>query len=224
MTTLEMTYPAERQRRRFTRVAANAAVLVAVAFALAGTAALGANALRDGHGYFNWPSEPFSSGGYAIAMKTVDISKAPNWALDAGIQSVRVQAHSNPPLFIGIARTADVDRYLRGVEHDDISGLSYHPFQLDYDHKNGVRPERSPSTDRFWVKSISGSGTVSLDWKPRPGSWRAVIMNADNSRSVNADVKLGVRTPVLWWLGGALFAASLLAGAGAAALYRRARR
>lgn len=223
MTAMEMTIPAPTERRRFTRIAATAAVVTAVALALAAIVALGANVFRDGDGYFNWPSEPFTSSGYAIAMKTVDISKAPSWALDAGVDRVRVQAHSNPPIFIGIARSADVDRYLRDVEHDDISGVSYHPFQADYDHTYGHRPDRAPATERFWVKSASGSGTVSLDWKPRPGSWRAVIMNADDSRRVNADVKLGVRTSLLWWVGGALFGASLLVAAGAAALYRRAR-
>ena len=35
-----------------------------------------ANTLGDGGGYFSWPTETFIRGGYAIAMKTVDISKA----------------------------------------------------------------------------------------------------------------------------------------------------
>jgi hypothetical protein len=48
-------------------------------------------------------------------------------------------------------------------------------------------------------------------------------MNADNSRGVTADLKFGVRTSLLWWLGGALFAGAVLAAAVAAALYRHAR-
>lgn len=76
-------------------------------------------------GYFSWPAETFTSGGYAIAMKTVDISDAPLWAFgDAGLDAVRVEAHSDRPLFIGIARAADLKRYLlRGTEHDEVSGL-----------------------------------------------------------------------------------------------------
>jgi hypothetical protein len=223
MTTIEMTIPAPTQPRRFTKIAAIATLVTALVLALAGTAAFAANALRDGSGYFNWPTETFTSGGYAIAMKTVDISKAPEWALNAGVDRVRVQASSDRPIFIGIARTADLGRYLRGTEHDDISGLNYHPFHVDYDHRSGHAPNRLPANETFWVKSTSGSGNVALDWKPRPGSWRAVVMNADDSRGITAEMKFGVRTSLLWWLGAGLLAAAALAAAVAAALYARAR-
>lgn len=156
-------------------------------------------------------------------MKTVDISKAPQWALSAGVDRVRVQAHSDRPIFIGIARTTDLDRYLRGTEHDDVSGLSYHPFQVDYDHANGHAPDVTPTNERFWVESTSGAGNVALNWKPRPGSWRAVVMNADDSRGVTADLKLGVRTSLLWWLGAGLVGAAVLGAALATALFARAR-
>jgi hypothetical protein len=73
------------------------------------------------------------------------------------------------------------------------------------------------------VKSTSGTGNVALDWKPRHGSWRAVVMNADDSRGVRADLKFGVRTSLLWWLGGGLLAAAVFAAAAAAALHSRAR-
>lgn len=223
MTTIDMTIPAPAQPRRFTKIAAIATLVTALVLALAGTAALAANAFRDSSGYFNWPTQTFTSGGYAIAMETVDISKAPRWALDAGVDRVRVQANSNRPIFIAIARTADLDRYLHGTEHDDISGLTYHPFQVDYDHSSGNAPSRVPANETFWVKSTSGAGKVALTWKPRPGSWRAVVMNADDSRGVAADLKFGVRTSLAWWLGASLLVAALLAGAAAGALFARAR-
>ena len=223
MTAIDMTIPAPTRRGRFTKIAAIATVVAALVLALAGAVSLAANAFRDGSGYFDWPTETLTSGGYAIAMKTVDISKAPQWALNAGADRVRVQANSNRPIFIGIARTADLDRYLRGTEHDDVSGLSYHPFRVDYDHRNGHAPSSLPASETFWVKSIGGAGNVALNWKPRPGSWRAVVMNADNSRGITADLRFGVRTSLLWWLGAGLLGAAVLAAAAAAALYSRAR-
>jgi hypothetical protein len=223
MSTIDMTIPAATQTRRFTKIAAVATLVAALVLALAGTVALAANALRDGSGYFNWPTETFTSAGYAIAMKTVDVSKAPQWALNAGVNRIRVQAQSDRPIFVGIARTADLDRYLHGTEHDDVSGLNYHPFQVDYDHTSGHAPNRLPANETFWVKSTSGAGNVALDWKPRPGSWRAVVMNADGSRGVTAALKFGVRTSLLWWLGAGLLGAAVLAAAAAAALYSRAR-
>lgn len=223
MTATDLTMPAPAQPHRFNKIAAIATLVTALVLALAGTVSLAANAFRDGRGYFNWPTETFSSGGYAIAMKTVDVSKAPQWALSAGVDRVRVEAHSNRPIFIGIARTAELDRYLRGTEHDDISGLNYHPFQVGYDHRSGHAPTSLPAKETFWVKSTGGAGNVALTWKPRPGSWRAVVMNADDSRGVTADLKFGVRTSLLWWLGAGLLAAAALATATAATLYCRAR-
>jgi hypothetical protein len=224
MDAITTTIPAPAQRGRFTKIAAIAVAATALALAVAGTVSLAANAWRDSSGYFNWPTKTFTSGGYAIAMKTVDISHAPQWAFsEAGLDSVRVNAHSDRPIFIGIARTADLERYLRGTEHDDVSGLTYSPFQVSYDHTNGHAPRRPPADESFWVKSTSGAGNVSLAWHPRPGSWRAVLMNANGSRGVTAQLQLGARTSLLWWLGGALLAAAVLVAALAAALYRRAR-
>ena len=74
------------QPGRAPKIAAAAVALTALALALAGTIALAANALRDGNGYFSWPTETFTSNGYAIAMKTVDISNAPQWVFTGSIQ------------------------------------------------------------------------------------------------------------------------------------------
>jgi hypothetical protein len=222
MHAIEMTIPAPAQRGRSTRIAAIAMTLTALVLAIAGTVALAANVLRDGDGYFTSPTETFTGGGYAIAMKTVDISDTPEWAFsDAGLDSVRVKAHGDRPLFIGIARAADLERYLRGTEHDEVSELTYQPFQVDYDHADGHAPHRAPLEEPFWVKSTSGAGTLALDWKPRPGKWRAVVMNADGSRGVTAKLQVGARTSLLWWIGAGLLGAAALAAA--AALYVRAR-
>jgi hypothetical protein len=198
--------------------------VTALVLAVAGAAALATDVLRDGGGYVNSPTETFASGGYAIAMKSVDISDAPQWALDVGIDRIRVEAHGDRPLFVGIARAADLERYLRGTEHDDVSQLTYHPFRLDYDHADGGAPRRAPTAASFWVESSAGTRSVALDWKPRPGSWRAVLMNADGSRGVTAELRLGARTSLLRWTGAGLLAAAALAASAAAVLLARRRR
>jgi hypothetical protein len=159
MQAIEMTIPASAQRGRSTRIASIALTVTALVLAIGGTVALAANVLRDGDGYFNWPTEAFTSSGYAIAMKSVDISKAPQWAFgSAGLDSVRVKARSDRPLFIGIARAADLARYLRSTEHDEVSGLSYHPPV-----PGRLRPRRRPRT------------------QPRPGR-RPVLGQVDQRR------------------------------------------
>jgi hypothetical protein len=219
MNAAELTLPAPARRTRTTRIAAIAVTVTALLLALAGAVALAANALRDGDGYFNSPTETFTSSGYAIALKSVDISDAPQWALNGGLDSVRVKAHSDGPLFIGIASADDLDRYLRTTEHDDVSYLNYHPFQVDYDHSDGTAPPTDPTQQTFWVKSTSGVGNVALTWKPRPGNWRALLMNADGSRSVTAELQFGARTSLLWWVGAGLLGAAALALLAAAAHY-----
>jgi hypothetical protein len=180
--------------------------------------------LRDGDGYFTWPTETFTSGGYAIATDSVDASDAPQWGFgDAGLDTVRVKAHSGRRLFIGIARAADLTRYLRGTEYDQISWLTYHPFQVDYDHTDGHAPPRAPVDESFWVKSTSGAGSLALDWKPRPGNWRAVVMNADGSPGVTAKLQFRAHTSLLWWVGAALLGLGVVAAAAATILHRLAR-
>jgi hypothetical protein len=123
---------------------------------------------------------------------------------DAGLDSVRVKAHSDRPLFIGIARAAALERYLRGTEHDQVSWLTYHPFQVDYDDADGHTLPRAPVDESLWVKSANGAGSLALNWKPRPGDWRAVVMNADGSPGVAANLQFGARTSLLWRVGVAL--------------------
>jgi len=223
MHTAELTIPAPARPRRTKRVTAIAVTVTAVVLALAGAVALAANVFRDGDGYFNSPTESFTSTGYAIAMKSVDISDAPQWALDAGVNRVRVKAHGDRALFMGIARAADVDRYLRGTEHDDVSYLTYHPFAVDYDHADGHAPSRPPLHESFWIASTHGVGNLTLAWKPRPGNWRAIVMNENGTRGVAAELRFGADSALLWWVGAALLGLSVVGGTAAALLYRSAR-
>ena len=92
MQAAELTISVPAQRGRTSKLAAIATAVTALLLAIAGTVAIAANVLRDDDGYFTWPTETFTSGGYAVAMKTVDISDAPQWAFsDAGLDSVRVK-------------------------------------------------------------------------------------------------------------------------------------
>lgn len=222
MTALATPIPAPADRRP-TKIAALAPAALAAVLALAGAVAVAGNLVRDGAGYFNSPTKTFTSHGYAIAMKSVDVSDAPSWVFGRhGLNSIRVKAYGDRPLFIGIARAADIDRYLRGTDHEDVSGLTYYPFHVGYDHFNGLAPHGGPANESFWAKSARGSGSLTLAWKPRPGNWRAVVMNADGSREVTASMQFGARTSLLEWLGAALLGLALVAAAAAAALHPRA--
>jgi hypothetical protein len=100
-------------------------------------------------------------------------------------------------VFIGVARTADVDTYLADVEHDVVTELDNSPLSVQYDAVNGTSVPSRPGVQPFWTASASGTGSQELKWHPRGGEWTAVVMNADGSHGVVAQADFGVR---LGWL------------------------
>src|SRR5919106_914530 len=99
--------------------------LVAVAL-LVGALVLGiAHTQRDADGFFTTSTERHATGAYALTHEGVrigDVSELPNW-VDERFGTVRVNATAGErtPLFVGIARTADVERYLHGVAHEQVA-------------------------------------------------------------------------------------------------------
>ena len=57
-----------------------------------------------------------------------------------------------------------------------------------------------PGEQRIWVASAEGSGRQTLTWDVEGGNWSIVLMNADGSRGVEADVRIGVKINVLPWI------------------------
>jgi hypothetical protein len=64
-----------------------------------------------------------------------------------------------------------------------------------------------------------------VTWKVREGDWSVVLMNADGSRGVAADVDLGAKLSFLLWVAiGVLIGGVLLLGGGVALIVLAARR
>ena len=63
----------------------------------------------------------------------------------------------------------------------------------------------------FWAASASGTGTQAVTWEVEDGDWSVVVMNADASRGVDADVKAGAELPFLASLGWGTLIAGLVA-------------
>jgi len=131
---------------------------------------------------------------------------------------IRVEgvAAGSEALFMGIASTDEVARYLEGVAHDEIAewdasgdgSLEY----VAYATNEGAADPAAPGTMEFWVASVSGSGELALDWTIESGEWALVIMNADGSPGVSADVRFGVAAlSVLFPIGLATLVVGLVA-------------
>jgi hypothetical protein len=117
---------------------------------------------------------------------------------------------ADAPLFVGIGRSTDVDRYLAGVHHTLISDY----FANKVETIGGGAPRTAPGAQRFWVASATGRGRQTLVWHPVGGTWTVVVMNADRRPGIDVRADLGARFPALLWLAVGLLAAGtvLLAG------------
>jgi hypothetical protein len=113
---------------------------------------------------------------------------------------VRVEgvAMGSETVFMGIAPIDAVAGYLDGVAHDEITGWDFFRDDVEdvvYVRSEGTTDPAAPGTKGFWVASVSGSGEQILDWTMQDGEWAVVIMNADGSPGVSADVRIGVSAP-----------------------------
>ena len=194
-------------------------LLVLLALALFGAAGTGLWAdltQRDG-GYVTSSGHEFSTSGSALATKSTHLGSAGvGWLYSPGLLGkVRIRVtpvSGGGPLFVGIGRTGDVDRYLAGVDRTVISDF----FKNKADVVGGGAPRSAPGTQRFWVASSSGPGSRTLKWEPRGGSWTVVVMNADARPGVGVRAELGARMPAVRWIAiGVLIAAAVFATAGA---------
>jgi hypothetical protein len=61
----------------------------------------------------------------------------------------------------------------------------------------GGTPATAPKQQAFWAAAASGPGLQHLTWTVAPGTWAVVVMNADGSRPVVAELTAGVTAPVL---------------------------
>jgi hypothetical protein len=122
------------------------------------------------------------------------------------------------PIFIGVAPTARVSKYLSGVARDRITSIDLTAGSVHYDHVNGKTVPAPPEKESFWVAKVAGTGSQTLEWALREGDWALVIMNGDASAPVAADVRLGARFGIIYPLVVGLTAAGVVLLAAGATL------
>ncbi len=99
------------------------------------------------------------------------------------------------PTFIGIGPTADVERYLSGVATDRITEFELSPFNLSVVRQDGAQDVGSPGEQPFWVAKLDSATATEFSWPISDGRYEIVVMNADGSAGVTADVSVGVSIP-----------------------------
>lgn len=187
--------------RIITLVAASLLGLVSLGLlAAGGTAVVLDQTQRDSGGYLMTSAEPFSTSTYALESASYRGGTSNDWFVPGDLLgTVRLRISSTKPVFVGIGPENAVNAYLAGIGH--ARGASFTTDQADFRTYPGGAPASPPASQRFWDASATGAGTQILRWKPRPGNWRVVLMNADGSRAVRADVSIGARLPDLLTIG-----------------------
>jgi hypothetical protein len=225
MSTTATTPTHPRPGRALALVGGSLIGLIALTLALAGIAlVLAHTTARDSAGFYTAPTEHFSTGSYALTSEGLQIGDVrghgAGWALDTVDATVRVRASApgGRPVFIGIAPKADVDRYLLLSAHSEIRAAGGTPFTYDSVRRAGKQRPPVPDLQGFWAAATSGWGTQSVTWKPAGGRWAIVVMNADGSRPVRADVSVGAKSAVVLPIGLVLLALGLMGLATSAAL------
>jgi hypothetical protein len=170
------------------------------------TLAVANGSLRDPQGFLMSPQQRFTTTGYAIESEAMQFGAdtgpyyVPQNLLGDG--KLTVTPGGSGGVFVGVAPSADLDRYLAGVQHSTVVGFSDRSGSTvpQYVESPGAGPKQPPGSSDIWVARASGNGPVTLTWPMRSGTWSVVVMNADGSANVSADVRVGATFPGVGWV------------------------
>jgi hypothetical protein len=199
-------------------------IVVGATLLAIGGVALWADQQRGDDGYFTAGPERLTTNTFALTAPSVDVNGSGPDAFytEDLLGDVRIRAESRDAgtaLFIGIGSAADVANYLAGVGHTELSDVEIDPFEVTYAEQSGGRPAASPAAQNFWVASDTGTGLRTLDWDVASGDWAVVIMNADGSSGIDADLGVAATLSAIRDIAvGALIGAALMLTIGIAVI------
>lgn len=186
-------------RSRIVALVIGCLLLLPALGALAAGAALGiASTQRDADGYFEVTLDPVSTPTVAVTAQDLRFGTdpgSPDWIDDWFDADVRMRVSgigADTETFVGIGRSADVDRYLAGTAHTRVVELTSGARPV-YRDQPGDAEIAAPTSQDFWAAEAVGTDTLQLDWQARSGRWSVVVMNADGSPGVAAEVEVGLR-------------------------------
>ena len=169
-------------------------------------------------GFVTSPEEMLGTTSHAVTSDNLEVRlDGETWVPEALLGDARVTATvpEGSEVFVGLAPTTDVEDYLAGVAHTTV--VDTVGDELVYRDTDGEESPAAPTEVDIWAASTSGGGEQELTWTPTEGDWTLVLMNADGSPEVSAEVSvggelpvLGLATYVLLWLGAALLVVAVL--------------
>ena len=195
-------------------VAAAAVGLLSLIVLAFGSVLLYGNSKKNDDGYLSTASHRLHTSTSAIATDDLDIDTlGSGWLIDEdryGKIELTAKSNDGKPVFVGIARSRDAQAYLKGTDHTTLRDVDFAPFTADYRAHPAERSPGAPASHSIWVASSQGDGRQAVKWDVKHGSWSIVVMNADGSRGVDADVSAGAEVPILGDAGWGLTGIGLL--------------
>lgn len=137
----------------------------------------------------------------AVVADLGTIHKVDGFRFLTGQPTLQVTAQNldGTAVFVGVGRTADVERYLDGVGIDRVTDLETAPFRLDTTRDNGDARAAAPAAQEFWVAAAqSGNDRASraeVTWPIQDGDFEVVVMNADGSPGLLTNASVGAGLP-----------------------------
>lgn len=183
-------------------------LLIGVALVSGATTMLSVD--RDADGFYLSDEYTFAQPSYAIASEDIEnLTDAPAWLMDWITDPVDLRITGatvdDAMLFLGVGPSGSVQQYLSGVAYHEVTDLSFDNraiADVTYVPHDGDAPGSVPGAETFWSAWTQGPGTQVLDWDIESGSWTVVVMNADATSGVEADLAIGARisniTAISW--------------------------
>jgi hypothetical protein len=156
---------------------------------------------QDAAGFYTAGPGRFTTTSYAMTVPSLQVAvSGPDTFYAEGMLG-RFRLQSEPiggkDLFVGIGPSADVAAYLNGISYDEITDVDVGLFGATYAPHAGAAPAAAPGTQTFWVASGIGPGARDLRWQATSGDWSVVVMNADGSANVQAQISAGSTFPMV---------------------------
>jgi hypothetical protein len=166
-----------------------------------GAIILADNTIKDSDSFYSTRTVQIESNTYAVITGPADIYLGGRWDWGS-LATFKIVGSNNDPdgqIFIGIAPTSDINAYLSGVEHSEITEFSMFPHNISYAVHSGVVVPGAPADQSFWTAYAYGTGTEALEWDVESGRYSLLLMNGDGSEGVDLDVEFGLK--IAWLIG-----------------------
>ncbi|MBD3173368.1 zinc-ribbon domain-containing protein [Candidatus Bathyarchaeota archaeon] len=195
--------------------------------------------MTDEEGYLTSATKQVKVSSYAIVVDELDFHMDPvAWRFlqrRGGFLSFKLTTENNnsdKDIFIGVARVEDAYEYIESMEYHEITEMNIGWERFDsgstetqYILHQGDPPTIPPTEQNFWIVQGRSSGTNSITWDPESGNYYLVMMNADGSSAISADIKIGVQMPFFAGIGNIMLSTGFVLGAfGAIMIYLTIRR